>query len=146
MSTNFQLTENGWYQNEAGDKCKVALLNGVWVAVWDNGNLTEHNPVGQAIFSKFYANLSLIEEHHITAKFEGWLSNPFIGSGKHYEWACAIPDYPMGRIAFSSNEPLFKDEKEGFVCATEFHFVKACTDDFYIGDWRNSLTHREDWQ
>lgn len=146
MSTNFQLTpEHRFYVNAQGDRCEAALLNGAWVAVWDNGNITRHSGDGRCTFSRLYANHSLIEDHHITAEFTGWLSNPFEGAP---EWAQFAASNPRGRIVLFADEPdkLLFGEYSGYLSVGAKGREVTNRKGLYAGDWRNSLTHRSDWE
>lgn len=139
--TNFQLTpEHRWYVNASGDKCKVALLNGVWVAVWDNGVVTKHFEDGREIrITRDYK-----PEFTITAPFEGWLSDPFDDAPptvKHitvdeygaYEWWFAEKPTADAGCWSLPHDPTN-------LAAGDYDH------ELYTGDWRNSLTSREDWQ
>lgn len=72
----FQLTtEHKHYVNAAGDKCEVALLNGVWVAVWDSEEVTQHNETGELHEDMIWQSFTIDNEgrYNITAPFKGWL-------------------------------------------------------------------------
>lgn len=163
--TNFQLTENQkHYVNAAGDRCEAALLNGVWIAVWGNGNTTKHFEDGRSIrITRDYR-----PELDIAAAFEGWVKNPqsVIDRFKHHlpaseNWQYASifyeGEYDALAIQFHNEKPT--EAPEDFMWAggvwvylsnseiREFYSlpdeVSKITDEF---DWRSSLTHRSEWE
>lgn len=134
-----QLT-NGHWQNANGDRCEVALLNGIWVAIWDGQRQSHHLETGESI-SRSPDNF----DFEITATFEGWLSNPFDGAPEWAEWACINRNEVIVRsdikqiwsgILDTWHTPYGLKSR----VAMEPLTIK------YIGNPANSLTSKDEWK
>lgn len=150
----FRLSGNGWYVNADNDRCEVALLNGVWagvykfkkggklICVFDETGFCKSWILVDVPIAHRHVPSPTEERCNITAAFEGWESNPFEGAPSEFTW---VGQNLNGSITYFDKEPS---------CNAPFGYWLAANetaDDLrtpvkYIGDWRNSLVRRADFE
>lgn len=140
--TNFQLTPNQkHYVNAAGERCECAFLNGVWVASWGEkhmNHVTTHAADGSVISGH-------LPEWAITAQFEDWLSDPFEGAPEWVRFATACNAKNPNAVLWA-RRPEPTDFRFAWGSLHEDEKSQLNPDAVYIGDWRNSLIKRGEWE